>query len=170
MRGIANGRVIDRAVAANRLPDRLSDNNAIIRSERLPPFGDLRRSFLASANNVELNQPGFALTRSENVPESVRRSFLRFTIECPHRRCGPSLPVSGVKQTSPIWAGMSQFDPNRTCENRIHSITLSARTSSEAGTWMPSVFAVFTFTINSKRVGWSIGSSPGSAPLRILST
>ena len=95
-------------------PTAFSNNNAIIRSERLPPFGDLRRSFLASANNVELNQPGIAPTRSENVPESVRRSFLRFTIECPHRRCGPSLPVSGVKQTSPIWAGMSQLDPKRT--------------------------------------------------------
>jgi hypothetical protein len=59
-------------------PTAFSNSNAIIRSERLPPFGDLRRSFLASANNVELNQPGIATTRSENVPESVRRSFLRF--------------------------------------------------------------------------------------------
>jgi len=31
----------------------------------LPLFGDLRRSLLASANNVELNQPGIATTRSD---------------------------------------------------------------------------------------------------------
>src|SRR6266849_2842608 len=47
------------------------------RSERLPPFGDLRRSFLASANNVELNQPGIAPTCSENVPESSRYCSLQ---------------------------------------------------------------------------------------------
>jgi len=107
-------------------PTAFSNNNSIIRSERLPSFRDLRRSFLASANNVELNQPGIAPTRSENVPESVRRSFLRFTIECPHRRCGPSLPVSGVKQTSPIRAGMSQFDPFQTLATpRRPRLTLS---------------------------------------------
>jgi hypothetical protein len=77
VRGIANGRVIDRAVAANRLPDAFSNSNAIIRRERLPPFGDLRRSFLASANNVELNQPGIATTRSENLPESSRYCSLQ---------------------------------------------------------------------------------------------
>ena len=43
------------AVAANRLPVKLtkpdfSNSKAIIRNERLPPFGDFRRSFLASAN------------------------------------------------------------------------------------------------------------------------
>ena len=46
-------------------PTAFSNSNAIIRSECPPPFGDLRRSFLASANNVELNQPGIATTRSD---------------------------------------------------------------------------------------------------------
>ena len=50
---------------------------------------------------------------------------------------------------------------------RIHSITSSAATSNMAGTSMPSVFAVFRFMTSAKRVGWSIGRSPGSAPFRI---
>ena len=53
---------------------------------------------------------------------------------------------------------------------RIHSITSSAATSNMAGTSMPSVYAVFRLMTNSKRVACSIGSSPGSAPFRILST
>jgi hypothetical protein len=53
------------AVEQTACPTAFSNSNAIIRSERLPPFGDLRRSFLASANNVELNQPGIATTRSD---------------------------------------------------------------------------------------------------------
>lgn len=53
---------------------------------------------------------------------------------------------------------------------RIHSITLSARTSTDAGKLMPSAFAAFMFKTNSNFVGCSMGRSAGFAPLRILST
>ena len=49
-----------------------------------------------------------------------------------------------------------------------HGITSSARPSSAGGMVRPSALAVFRLITNSKRVGRSIGSSPGRAPLRIL--
>jgi hypothetical protein len=41
----------------------------------------------------------------------------------------------------------------------IHSITRSARTSTEDGIVIPNSFATFWFTVSSKRVGCMIGSS-----------
>jgi hypothetical protein len=52
----------------------------------------------------------------------------------------------------------------------VHSITLSARVRSVSGTLSPSSRAVARLTENISRVGCSIGSSAGLAPLRILST
>ena len=54
-------------------------------------------------------------------------------------------------------------------ESASHSITRSARNRIEAGTFRPSILAVFRFTISSNLVGCSIGRSPGLAPLSILS-
>src|SRR5262249_54987905 len=51
-----------------------------------------------------------------------------------------------------------------------HSITSSARASSDCGTVRPSAFAVFRLITSSKLVGRSTGRSAGLAPLRILST
>src|SRR5216683_6147966 len=51
-----------------------------------------------------------------------------------------------------------------------HLITSSARRSSDGGIVSPSAFAVFRLMTNLNSVGCSIGSSPGLAPLRILST
>src|SRR5207253_2394911 len=51
-----------------------------------------------------------------------------------------------------------------------HSITSSARASSEAGMSRPSVFAVLRLMTSSNFVGCSTGRSAGLAPLRILST
>ena len=53
---------------------------------------------------------------------------------------------------------------------RLHSMIRSARTSTDCGMGTPSARAVVWLTASSKRVGCSIGSSPGFAPLRILST
>ena len=50
-----------------------------------------------------------------------------------------------------------------------YSITFVACTSSDCGTLMPSAFAVFMLMNNSNFVGCSTGSSPGLAPLNILS-
>src|ERR1700676_149132 len=51
-----------------------------------------------------------------------------------------------------------------------HSITSSARASSEGGIVTPSAFAVFKLTASKKLVGNSIGKSPGAVPRRILAT
>src|SRR5215469_1540924 len=60
----------------------------------------------------------------------------------------------------------------RICANRrhgLHSITLSARATSNGGSSIPRVFAVFRLMLNSNLVGWKMGMSPGLAPLSILS-
>jgi len=51
-----------------------------------------------------------------------------------------------------------------------HSITSSARASSDGGTVRPSAFAVLRLTTISNRVGCWIGRSPGFSPARILTT
>jgi transposase InsO family protein len=51
-----------------------------------------------------------------------------------------------------------------------YSLTRSARIRMDWGTVRPSAFAVFRLTASSNVVGCSIGSSPGLAPRRILST
>src|SRR6266487_2976100 len=53
---------------------------------------------------------------------------------------------------------------------RTHSITLSARASSDGGTVRPSTLAVVKLMTRSNLVGCSTGMSPGFAPRRILST
>ena len=50
-----------------------------------------------------------------------------------------------------------------------HSITWSARSSSEGGIVRPNAFAVLRLITSSNVVGCSIGTSAGLAPLRILS-
>ena len=51
-----------------------------------------------------------------------------------------------------------------------HSITSSARASSDGGTVSPSVLAVLRLTTNSIFVGCKTGISTGFSPLRILAT
>src|SRR5215813_443196 len=53
---------------------------------------------------------------------------------------------------------------------RGHSVTWSARPSTDCGIVRPSAFAVFMLMTRSNFVGCSTGKSPGFAPLRILST
>ena len=53
-------------------------------------------------------------------------------------------------------------------DNRLHSISLSARATSNGGSSIPSVFAVFRLMLNSKWVGWKWESRLVS-PLYILS-
>jgi len=67
-------------------------------------------------------------------------------------------------------------DPNRSPtvpesgRSRAYSITLSALISSDCGMVMPSALAVLRLITSSNVVGCSTGSSPGFAPLKILST
>src|SRR6266540_3946430 len=53
---------------------------------------------------------------------------------------------------------------------RTHSITSSARASSEGGTVMPRALADLRLITNSNLVGCCTGRSPGLAPLRMRST
>jgi hypothetical protein len=67
------------AVAANRLRDRFLQQQCD-HSQGTPtsPQGSSAEfSCKRQQNNVELNQPGIATTRSENVPESSRYCSLR---------------------------------------------------------------------------------------------
>ena len=52
----------------------------------------------------------------------------------------------------------------------VHSITSSARRSSDVGNSMPIAFAVLRLTTSSYLTGCSTGRSPGWAPLRIFAT
>src|SRR5262249_42204215 len=52
----------------------------------------------------------------------------------------------------------------------VHSISWSARSSSDSGMVIPNALAVLRLTTRSNFVGCSIGRSEGLAPLRILST
>jgi hypothetical protein len=57
-----------------------------------------------------------------------------------------------------------------TATNSIHSITSSARASSESGIVKPNDLAVFMLMISSNFVGSSTGRSDGLASFKILST
>jgi hypothetical protein len=54
--------------------------------------------------------------------------------------------------------------------DRFYSITSSARARTFGGISRPSVLAVLRLMTSSKRVGCSIGRSPGLEPFKILST
>jgi hypothetical protein len=54
--------------------------------------------------------------------------------------------------------------------SRLHSISLSARTSKPGGIVRPRALAVFKLIMNSNLVGCSIGNSAGLAPFNILAT
>jgi hypothetical protein len=76
----------------------------------------------------------------------------------------PQCPVSDGR---PEKRDLSLRAKNR---HRLHSITLSARATSNGGSSIPSVFAVFRLMLNSNLVGWKMGMSAGLAPFRIWST
>jgi hypothetical protein len=77
---------------------------------------------------------------------------------------GQPLPVYPDQRTFAEYVGTSQ-----TCQQRkspLHSITSSARPSSESGTMRPSAFAVLRFIISSTFVDCTTGRSAGFSPLR----
>ena len=97
----------------------------------------------------------------------------RMTRECHVRICeklGVQLPGSTrQKVTLPDSRTMAKAFAF-TAANSIHSITSSARASSEAGIVRPNDLAAFMLMISSNFVGSSTGRSDGLAPFRILST
>jgi hypothetical protein len=60
--------------------------------------------------------------------------------------------------------------PSEECPPVNHSITRSARSSTDCGTVRPNARAVLRLITSSNLAGRSNGRSPGRAPLRILST
>ena len=61
-------------------------------------------------------------------------------------------------------------NPREQIREVVHSITWSARSSSDGGIVSPRALAVLRLMTNSNFVGCSMGRSPGLVPLRILST
>src|SRR5262249_12643177 len=104
----------------------------------------------------------------------------------PPRECGRPLTFRqrcAVAQEPDNWSLRSLLRPrserphhHRAAEQRYelpplhHSITSSARASTEDGTSSPSAFAVLRLMISSYLVGDCTGRSPGFSPLRIRST
>jgi hypothetical protein len=60
--------------------------------------------------------------------------------------------------------------PYRARRRCLHSITLSARAIIESGRLISKDCAVFILTASSKRLGRSIGKSPGLLPFKIFTT
>ena len=85
------------------------------------------------------------------------------------RLVAPRIPVDRVERVlQQIGAGLALETVG--AAGGVHSITASARSSTELGIEMPSALAVFRLTTNSKRVACSNGMSAGLAPLRMRST
>jgi hypothetical protein len=112
----------------------------------------------------------------ESARLSLRRSY-------DARRASPSpffakdrYEISGLASYGAVLSavvGLVPPDGSKGCTRALgddHSMTSSARRSSEVGILSPSAFAVLMFITNSNLVGCSTGSSAGFAPLRILST
>jgi hypothetical protein len=81
----------------------------------------------------------------------------------------PLYPESGHSLGSPSCLKSANNRLMHRSKQHRHSITSSARSSSEVGTSTLSAFAVLRFTTSSNLVGCSTGRSPGFAPLKILS-
>ncbi len=83
------------------------------------------------------------------------------------------LPIAGSATEAggypSIWKPVRQTRGDREVANN-HSITSSARPSSDRGIVRPRALAVLRLITSSNLVGCSTGRSPGLAPLRILST
>jgi hypothetical protein len=83
---------------------------------------------------------------------------------------GPS-PSDGIQRQVTV-VGLLENDLMSMSLFRMqnHRITFVVRNIIDSGIVSPSAFAVFRLTATSNTVGCSMGSSPGLAPLRILST
>src|SRR5215813_1077374 len=88
------------------------------------------------------------------------------------------LPRSAVEEADAPDLGLCDQRARR-CERtesedevpaRDHSITLSARSSTDCGIASPRALAVLLLIVSSNLVGCSIGRSPGFAPFRMRST
>src|SRR6266487_3332080 len=79
----------------------------------------------------------------------------------------PAGQVDATNGSNAPFRSVSLLDNGR---SQTHSITSSARSSSDFGIVRPSDLAVFRLTTSSHFVGCATGRSTGFNPLRILST
>jgi hypothetical protein len=93
-----------------------------------------------------------------------------------HRRRAPGRPLPLERPSDRRWHRerseqfLAPHAQASASNGRLHSITSSARARSVGGTARPRALAVFRLMTNSNLVGSWIGSSPGLAPFKILST
>src|SRR5262245_43719421 len=114
---------------------------------------------------LSLDVAGFAQSLAERVHKRVRRRAGRPGVEDPdHRYClllrpsrerhGEDAPTHHSDERSPVH----------------HSMTWSARPSTDCGIFRPRALAVWRLTTRSNLVGCSMGKSPGFAPFKIFAT
>src|SRR5262249_7930306 len=101
----------------------------------------------------------------------VEHSLERSEIAAAHRRVALVLEVEDFlfaahRQTS--LAVLPPTSSSRPLTSRFHSITSSARASSEGGTVRPSAFAVLRLRTNLTSVGRHTGRSAGFSPFKIF--
>src|SRR6266571_7791545 len=109
------------------------------------------------------SKPGIGQT-AEEAGDAEVLGLLRSAAEIPD--CGHSRLLSVRRERPRGCHATKQRDELAP----FHSITSSARASSEGGTSIPSALAVLRLMRNSNLVGCSTGRSPGLAPFSILST
>src|SRR5262245_1904588 len=154
-----------------RCEDRRSrcDNNIDLETDKLG--GDLGETLEASLRPTNLDHNGTALDPSEFAQPLLKSGD-------PLARGGTRLPAQkpdGRQLARLLRPRRERPRGRRAAEQRhelaaSHSITSSARASSDGGTVRPIAFAAITFSASSNLVGCSTGKSPGFAPRRILST
>ena len=133
-----------------------------------PSIAETPRSRVSLASTVLLNPIGsHRLTHAQQTNRHrargtashiPSRDFLLWRFS----NAGPSRSVRGAVRHRPASENL-----HNTGSERTHSITSSARASSEGGTVRPRALAVLRLRTNSNFVGWMTGRSAGFSPLRI---
>src|SRR5262249_29713672 len=148
-------------------PSGRSDNgdlppNQLGRQRRQPIVLALRPAVL-DRHVLTLDEARFLQPIAE-CAQTVREGFRRYRVDKPdHRHRG----LLRARRERPRNCCAAEQRDERA---PLHSITSSARASSDGGMVRPSTFAVVWWMVSSNLVGCWTGISPGFAPRRILST
>src|SRR5262249_12745658 len=143
-------------------------------------------------NDIDLEPDQFGGDLSETLAAALRPANLNRDVATFHptefaqplHECGEPLALdqgrggaqeSDGRQLAGLLRARRERPRRRAAEQRyerapLHSITSSARASTEAGRSRPSALAVLRLMISSYLVGACTGRSPGFSPLRMRST
>ena len=113
----------------------------------------------------DLLAPDFRQLRRHDPRRAVDRAAGRDRADQAHEARGPGLLRASASDHATRCAAPVDELP---AVNDPHSITSSARSSTDVGSSTPIAFAVLRLTTSSNFVGCSTGRSAGLAPLRIL--